>query len=207
MMDLKIAQIKKEYRRREKEDRELEAKNADERYMTTEQIMERFKRNAVILTNMVLRISVRHICSGQLQIHYIDDFYNTQYDDLDSFTYVKEKYKLNLSGKMYINESIAMTMAQWESKIYATLTQHMIFPDHTTRFQQGNLECISYVSRMPDGIYYNLVYRICGTTRTWSGNARCERKYQQTLGRVLEAIIRTIRIEGEQHGERGDNSQ
>ena len=190
MLDEKIAAMKKEYRRRKQEDLELYRAESNQSQLTLEQLRNRMKRGKVLLPFIILDFSFLKFCEDQLTIPYAESFFDSQYEDAESFAFINQKYQCSLTGKKNPNKNVQIEA--WKDEVFNTLIKHFIFPEFIAEYQTDDREYVTYLTRMTDGVFYNIVYRVFSDGHIWSGSARCINEKRQTLGLLLEAIVREI---------------
>lgn len=189
MLDETIAAMKKEYRKRKREDQQYQ-EDQEQNQLLLEELKIRMKRGKIIFPNQILDISYEQFCEGQLKIPVAANFFDSTDQDNRSFVMINQKYQCSLTGQKNPNQDL--TMQQWRDETVQTLTQYFIFPEYIQQFQFDDREYISYLTHMPEGVFYNIAYRIFSKACVWSGSARCSYQNRSTLGLFLEAAVNEI---------------
>lgn len=196
MLDEKIAAIKSEYRKRTEEDL-VSCYQAEvaQNHLILEEVKYRMKRGKIIFPHVILDISYDEFCEKQLRMPFPLDFFNSICEEDSFFAFINQKYQCSLVGKknLYTKEK---TGEQWKNDIFRSFVEHFVFPEYLTEYQENDREYIIYLTRMSDGVYYNISYRIFGDGFIWTGSASCKNEKRQTLGIFLEAVVGEIIIQG-----------
>lgn len=191
--DEKIAMLER-YRRQtlraEEAEREEAALDAREELLTLEEAIAGIEKGVLKLhTGETLEFENRVYFEENIPVPIFKNFYQASEEGEESAVFVNHDHELSQTV-LWLRENIrTITMDQWANLLVNGMARNNLFARVLKKKQLENMEYLCYEVPSGKGWIYNVMFRMKGKDKRFTGTFNCMKKEKDTYGIVLEAMV------------------
>ena len=191
-VDEKIAMLER-YRRqtvREEENAAGEEAGEPEELLTLEEALGGIKAGELTLKDGTrLTFETRSYFEKGIPVPFLANFYQASEETGESAVYVNHDHEISQVVN-WLRENIrTISMTQWENLLVNGMARNGLFAKVVKREQLDCMEYLCYEVPSGKGWVYNIMFRMKGKDKRFTGNFNCMKKEADSYGVVLEAMV------------------
>lgn len=190
-VDEKIAQLER-YRRQtlREEEKQAETEGEPAALLTLEEALEGIENGRILLREGTeLTFEKRIYFEREIPVTLFEHFYRDFEETGESAVFVNHDHEISQVFSWLRENTKAITMKQWENLIVNGMAANGLFARVVKREQLHHLEYLCYEVPSGKGWVYNLMFRMRGREKRFTGNFNCMKQEAGSYGVLLEAMI------------------
>lgn len=191
-VDEKIAMLER-YRRQTLKEEAEKAKRLEEEQsdpISLEEALEGIEAGILKLRDgSKLTFETRTYFEWEIPVTLFENFYQAFEETGESSVFVNHDHEISQVVN-WLRENIrTITMKQWENLLINGMARNGLFAKVVKREQLSHLEYLCYEVPSGKGWLYNIMFRMKGKDKRFTGNYNCMKKERESYGVILEAMI------------------
>lgn len=191
-VDEKIAMLER-YRRQTLHEEAEKAKKQEEEQsdpLTLEEALEGIEEGILKLRDGTqLTFERRTYFEKEIPVTLFENFYQAFEETGESSVFVNHDHEISQVVN-WLRENIrTITMKQWENLLINGMARNGLFAKVVKREQLSHMEYLCYEVPSGKGWVYNIMFRMKGKDKRFTGNYNCMKKESDSYGVILEAMI------------------
>lgn len=183
-IDEKIALLERQQRLLKEEEQKEEEKQERE-VLTLEQAKQGIEDG-------ILEFEKKIYFEDRIQVPIIKSFYDAMEETEDHAIYVNHEHEISQIFT-YLQENMQKTtLGQWQKLLVNGMVATGFYADIVKVEQLKHLEYLCYYVPSKKGDIYNMIFRMRGEKRKFTGNFNCTKEEKDCYGIILEAMILKI---------------
>ncbi|HIS60946.1 MAG TPA: hypothetical protein IAC14_01675 [Candidatus Scybalomonas excrementigallinarum] len=191
-VDERIALLER-YQRQLKREEEGKKEEKKEELLTIEQAKQGIEKGVITLFDgREIEIEKKIYFKQQIQVPILKNFYDAHEEDGTSAVYVNHEHEIS-QILTYLDENMQeIPLEDWKKVLVNGMIASGLYADVIKAEQTESLEYICFLVPSKKGDIYNIVFRMRGQERKFTGNFNCMKKEQDPYGTILEAMVLKI---------------
>ena len=190
-VDEQIALLERYQRQLKKEEKKQE--KAEEKQITLEEAKQGIDEGIVILRDgKKIEIEKKIYFRQQIQVPILKNFYDAHEEDGITVAYVNHDHEIS-QILTYLDEDMQeIPLEDWSKVLVNGMIASGLYAEIIKTEQTESLEYICFCVPTKKGDIYNIVFRMRGKERKFTGNFNCMKIEQDPYGTILEAMVLKI---------------
>lgn len=190
-IDEKIALLERQQRLLKKEEQKEEEKQERE-VLTLEQAKQGIEEGILEFEKIKIEFEKKIYFEDRIQVPIIKSFYDAMEETEDHAIYVNHEHEISQIFT-YLQENMQKTtLEQWQKLLVNGMVATGFYADIVKVKQLKHLEYLCYYVPSKKGDIYNMIFRMRGEKRKFTGNFNCTKEERDCYGIILEAMILKI---------------
>lgn len=193
-VDEKIAMLER-YRRQAQREEEHDGEEAaeNEEPLTLEEALLGLEAGELKLKDgTCLNFEVRTYFEQEIPVPLLANFYQASEEGEETVLFVNHDHEIS-QVVSWLRENIkTITMKQWANLLVNGMAQSGLYAKVVNSVQLNCMEYLCYEVPSKRGWVYNIMFRMKGNDKRFTGNFNCLKEEADSYGMVLEAMVHKI---------------
>ncbi len=194
-VDEQIALLERYQRQLKKEEEKQEKAEAirEEKQITLEEAKQGVEEGILTLRDgKKIEVEKKIYFQQQIQVPILKNFYDAHEEDGITVAYVNHDHEISQIFTYLDEDMQEIPLEDWSKVLVNGMIASGLYADIIKTEQTATLEYICFLVPTKKGDIYNIVFRMRGKERKFTGNFNCMKLEQDPYGTILEAMVLKI---------------